>query len=218
VPEVARTRIKICGITRMEDALMVVAAGADAIGLNFYSGSSRFINAEQARDITRALPPLVTTVGLFVNMDAQQVCDIADSVMLDLLQFHGDETRQYCSGFERPWIKALRVHPELDLAAAVQAYDKGRGILLDAWHKDAWGGTGSTFDWRLLEHLQSSAPVVLAGGLNPGNVRQAVMQCRPWAVDVSSGVESAPGIKSPGLVAEFIAEVRAADAARQQAG
>jgi phosphoribosylanthranilate isomerase len=201
----------------VEDALMAVAAGADAIGLNFYSGSSRVITPAQAREITEALPPMVTAVGLFVNMAQAQVRDIAAEVALDLLQFHGDESEAYCAAFDRPWIKALRVHPGLDLASAVATYRKGRGILLDAWHKDAWGGTGHTFDWQMLAQLQTSVPVVLAGGLNPGNVQEAVRQCSPWAVDVSSGVESAPGIKSPALVAEFIARVRAEDSAKKQA-
>jgi phosphoribosylanthranilate isomerase len=200
----------------VEDALMAVAAGADAIGLNFYSGSSRVITPAHARAITASLPPMVTVVGLFVNMAQEQVRDIATEASLDLLQFHGDESEAYCAGFNQPWMKALRVHPGLDLASAVATYGKGRGILLDAWQKDAWGGTGHTFDWQLLAHLQTTVPVVLAGGLNPGNVQEAVRQCSPWAVDVSSGVESAPGIKSPALVAEFIARVRAADATKQQ--
>jgi phosphoribosylanthranilate isomerase len=174
----------------VEDALMAVAAGADAIGLNFYPGSSRVITPAQARSITAVLPPLVTVVGLFVNMPEEQVREIAAEVGLDLLQFHGDESK---------------------------TYSEGRGILLDAWHKDAWGGTGTTFDWELLDRLQGSVPVVLAGGLNPGNVQQAVRQCRPWAVDVSSGVESSPGIKSPELVTDLVARVHAADTALAQA-
>ena len=196
---------------------MAVAAGADAIGLNFYPGSSRVITPAQARSITAVLPPLVTVVGLFVNMPAEQVREIAAEVGLDLLQFHGDESKAYCAGFRQPWIKALRVHPGLDLERAVATYSEGRGILLDAWHKDAWGGTGTTFDWELLDRLQGSVPVVLAGGLNPGNVQQAVRQCRPWAVDVSSGVESSPGIKSPELVTDLVARVHAADTALAQA-
>ena len=206
-----RTRVKICGITRVEDAQAAVHAGADAIGLNFFQGSKRVITAAQARVITRALPPFVMTVGLFVNADAQTVNTIADTAELDLLQFHGDESPEYCEAFGRPWIKALRVRPELDLEAAIDAYNRGRGILLDAWHRDAWGGTGNTFNWQLLDSLGTVSSIVLAGGLDPANVGEAIRQCKPWAVDVSSGVESAPGIKSSQLIAQFIAAVNEAD-------
>lgn len=202
-----RTRVKICGITRPEDALLVAEAGADAVGLNFYQGSKRFVNEQQARAILAVLPPFVTRVGLFVNADAGFVNGLADTLQLDLLQFHGDETPEYCNNFSRPWLKVLRVKPEFDLQAEIRAFDSAAGILLDAWDPHEFGGTGRVFDWQQLKDLDCSH-LILAGGLNPDNVRDAIIKVRPWAVDVSSGVESAPGIKSAALVTSFMTSVQ----------
>lgn len=204
----ARTRIKVCGITRPEDAVAAAMAGVDAIGLVFHAKSSRLVSVAQAAEIVAALPPFVTTVGLFVNADAAAVKHVLAAVPLDLLQFHGDETPAYCAGFGCPWLKALRMKPDIDLAAALQAYSAARGILLDAWHADQYGGTGQTFDWSRLGPLQSRTRIVLAGGLHPGNVAEAIRSVRPWAVDVSTGVESAPGLKSAELIGQFISEVQ----------
>jgi phosphoribosylanthranilate isomerase len=203
-----RTRVKICGITRLEDGLAAAAAGADAIGLNFYSQSPRFIHTEKARALHAALPAFVTRVGLFVNAQAEFVKAVLAAVPLDLLQFHGDENAEYCQSFARPYLKALRMKPGMDLAAAVQPYGLAQGILVDAWHEGQFGGTGKAFDWSLLGSTVRSERLVLAGGLHAGNVAEAIRQVRPWAVDVSSGVESAPGIKDRNMIERFISEVQ----------
>jgi len=198
----------VCGITRPEDALAAAMAGVDAIGLVFHAKSPRVVTAAQAAAIVAALPPFVTTVGLFVNAEPEQVKQVLATVPLDLLQFHGDEAPAYCAAFGRPWLKALRMKPDMDLAAALQAYSAARAVLLDAWHADQYGGTGQTFDWSRVGPLQSRTRIVLAGGLHPGNVAEAIHSVRPWAVDVSTGVESAPGLKSAELIGQFISEVQ----------
>jgi phosphoribosylanthranilate isomerase len=203
-----RTRVKICGITRLEDGLAAAAAGADAIGLNFYGKSPRVIDAERARTFCAALPPFVARVGLFVNAEHDFVKSMLAAVPLDLLQFHGDESEEYCRSFARPYLKALRMKPGMDLAAAAKIYASAQGILVDAWHEDQFGGTGTAFDWTLLGSAVRNERLVLAGGLHPGNVAQAIRQVQPWAVDVSSGVESAPGIKDKGKIEQFISEVQ----------
>jgi phosphoribosylanthranilate isomerase len=204
------TRIKICGITRPEDALSAINSGADAIGLVFYAKSSRAVSVEQAREIASVVPPFVTLVSLFVDAPTASVEDVLAQLPVGLLQFHGDERPDYCASFDRPWIKALRVREGMDVAGASAAYASGSGILLDAWQEGVPGGTGKTFDWHLARQ-NDSLPLVLAGGLNPGNVGKAVTEVRPWAVDVSGGVESAPGIKDSEKIKQFIAAVRAAD-------
>lgn len=202
-------RSKICGITRVEDALAAAEAGADAIGLVFYAKSPRAVNVQQAREIIAALPPFVTTVGLFVNASRCELNEILEAVPLDLLQFHGDETPADCEGYNRPWIKALRVRPGDDLEAACKLYARASGILLDTYVAGVPGGTGEAFDWALVpEHL--SKPIILAGGLSPANVGAAIAQVRPWAVDVSGGVEQAKGIKEPARIQAFLAAVRQA--------
>jgi phosphoribosylanthranilate isomerase len=198
----------VCGITRPDDAVAAAMAGADAIGLVFHSQSQRVVSAEQAAVIVAGLPPFVSTVGLFVNADAAEVEKVLASVPLDLLQFHGDETAAYCASFGRPWLKALRMKPDIDLAAGLQIYSAAQGILLDAWHPDHYGGTGQTFDWSRLGLMQARSRIVLAGGLHPGNVAAAIRSVRPWAVDVSTGVETAPGLKSAELIEKFISEVQ----------
>jgi phosphoribosylanthranilate isomerase len=215
----ARTRVKICGITRLQDALAAVDAGADAIGLVFYAKSPRAVSMVQANAILRELPPFVTTVGLFVNASQADVDATLQTVPLDLLQFHGDESEAFCSSFSRPYIKALRVKPPIEKltmekltgdmhsALATVSYKTARGLLLDAWDEKLYGGTGQTFDWHAVEQIADNARIILAGGLTPANVADAIRIAKPWGVDVSSGVEEAPGIKSSPLIKAFISEV-----------
>lgn len=203
-----RTRVKICGITRIEDAQRAIEAGADALGLVFYGPSPRAVTVAQAAAIACQVPAFVTLTGLFVNADPAEVQQVLEQVPLDLLQFHGDETADYCKSFNRPYIKALRMQPGVDTGALARNYPDARGILLDAWVPGVPGGTGQRFDWaRIPENLDQ--PLILAGGLKADNVRQAIEQVRPWAVDVSGGVESAPGIKDTGQVRAFMRNVLA---------
>jgi len=201
-------RSKICGITRVEDALAAADAGADAIGLVFYAKSPRAVSVPQARAIVAALPPFVTTVGLFVNASRCELNEILEAVPLDLLQFHGDETASDCAGYHRPYIKALRVRPGEDVRARCAEYPQAAGILLDTFVAGVPGGTGEAFDWRLVPE-DPGCPIILAGGLTPENVTAAIRQVRPWAVDVSGGVEAQKGIKDAEKVRAFVAAVRA---------
>ena len=208
-----RTRIKICGITREQDLAAAVAAGADAVGLVFYAPSPRHVTPERAAQLTAHLPAFVTSVGLFVNESPNAVRTVLAQVPLDLLQFHGDEDAAYCSQFGRPWIKAARMKPGLDLLEYASAFARApgaSGLLLDA-DVAGYGGGGKTFDWSLIP-ASLPLPVILSGGLHPGNIAQAVRALRPWAVDVSSGVEAARGIKDVQKITEFIDGVRDADA------
>ncbi|MDG1581824.1 phosphoribosylanthranilate isomerase [Pseudomonas sp. GOM6] len=200
-------RVKICGITRVEDALVAASAGADAIGFVFYAKSPRAVDVEQAEAIIAALPPFVTTVGLFVNMARDELQGVLSRVPLDLLQFHGDESVTQCEGFGRPYIKALRVKPGDDIAARVNEYPSASGVLLDTYVEGVPGGTGEAFDWSLVP-TGLNKPVILAGGLQPGNVAEAVRQLRPYAVDVSGGVEASKGIKDAQKIAAFIQAAR----------
>ena len=202
-------RSKICGITRIEDALAAAEAGADAIGLVFYAKSPRAVSVQQARAISAALPPFVSTVGLFVNASRCEINEILDAVPLDLLQFHGDETPGDCEGFHRPWFKALRVGDGVDIAAQVARYANASAVLLDSYVAGVPGGTGERFDWSLIP-ARLPKPLILAGGLTADNVQQAIAQVRPYAVDVSGGVEASRGIKDAAKVAEFVARVRSA--------
>lgn len=203
-----RTRVKICGITRVEDARAAVDSGADALGLVFYSKSPRYVELSVAANIARTTGPFVTIVGLFVNAGEAQVREAVKTVGLDMLQFHGDEDEVYCAQFERPYIKAIRMSPELDVKEVMTKYPSARGFLFDAWNKDKYGGTGETFEWDRLSILKESVdtdiPFILAGGLTPENVDQAVAAVKPYAIDVSGGVELSPGIKSPELIQQFI--------------
>jgi phosphoribosylanthranilate isomerase len=201
------TRVKICGITRVQDGLDAVRFGAHAIGLVFYAPSPRAVTLDQARAIVDALPPFVTAVGLFVNADAKAVKATLAAVPLQLLQFHGDETPEYCAAFEVPYLKAVRVRPGVDLLQYAQQFHGARGLLLDAYVEGVRGGTGATFDWALIPH-SLPLPVVLSGGLDADNVEAAVRAVRPWAVDVSSGVESAKGIKDAAKIEAFMNGVR----------
>ncbi|MBF8747990.1 phosphoribosylanthranilate isomerase [Pseudomonas putida] len=205
----SNVRSKICGITRIEDALAAADAGADAIGFVFYAKSPRAVDVRQARAIIAELPPFVTTVGLFVNASRCELNEILEVVPLDLLQFHGDETPADCEGFHRPWIKALRVRPGDDLEAACQLYGGAQGVLLDTYVAGVPGGTGEAFDWSLVP-AGLSKPVILAGGLSAGNVGQAIAQVRPYAVDVSGGVEQSKGIKDAAKIDAFIRAVKQA--------
>ncbi|MBO2925693.1 phosphoribosylanthranilate isomerase [Metapseudomonas otitidis] len=203
-------RVKICGITRVEDALAAVVAGADAIGLVFYAPSPRAVTAEQARAIISALPPFVTTVGLFVDMPGEELDSVLATVPLDLLQFHGDESPEACRRHGRPYLKALRIRPGDDVSALIDRYPDASGVLLDTYVPGTPGGTGEAFDWSLVPS-GPSRPVVLAGGLTPGNVAEAIRRVRPYAVDVSGGVEASKGIKDPVLIRVFIDAVRSAE-------
>jgi phosphoribosylanthranilate isomerase len=205
-----RTRVKICGFTRPDDAVAAVRLGADAIGLVFYPPSPRHVEIETARVIAGVLPPFVTVVGLFVDDAAKGIREVLERVRIDLIQFHGDEPPEYCAGFGKPYIKALRMRPDLDLAAAMAAHGEASGFLLDAWHPDAKGGTGSRFDWSLIPEDKAGS-LILAGGLEPGNVGEALRTARPYAVDVSSGVEARKGIKDAGKMAAFLREVQLFD-------
>jgi phosphoribosylanthranilate isomerase len=206
---VAVVRSKVCGITRIEDALLAIAAGADALGFVFYPQSPRAVTMEQARTIIAALPPFVTTVGLFVNADRAELNKLLEFLPLDLLQFHGDETANDCSGYQRPYIKALRVKPDDDIAQLVAPYMQASGILLDTFVPGVPGGTGATFDWSLVPH-NLAKPIILAGGLTAQNVAAAIAQVQPYAVDVSGGVEAAKGIKDGAKVEAFLRAVRCA--------
>ncbi len=201
------TRVKICGITRPEDAQAAAKAGADAIGLVFYPSSPRFVTPEQARAIVAALPPFICSVGLFVDATAEEIRAVLNVVHLDMLQFHGDEPDSLCRDFGLPYLKALRVRPGDDLNALAAQWPGASGILLDSYKHGVPGGTGETFDWAMIPGERNWS-LVLAGGLVPDNVRQAVQQARPWAVDVSGGVEAAKGIKDIGKINAFINEVK----------
>ena len=204
------TAVKICGITRREDAQAAARLGAHALGFVFYANSPRNVEAARAADLVRALPPFVTAVGLFVNPAAREVESVLHQVPLNLLQFHGDEPPDFCAQFGLPYIKALRVRAGLDLLQYAQLYGAARGLLLDAYVAGTHGGTGTAFDWRLVPRTLP-LPVILSGGLNQENVAAAIRHVAPWAVDVSSGVEASPGIKDARKMAGFMREVRSAD-------
>lgn len=204
-----RTRIKICGITRFEDLDAALAAGADAVGFVFYSPSPRFLESRKAAALAKATPPFVCRVGLFANAEASAVKDVLARVDLELLQFHGEEDESYCKQFERPYIKAARVRADLDLINYAQLFPSAAGLLLDAY-VDGYGGGGETFDWNLIPKALP-LPIVLSGGLNAGNVGEGVRIVRPWAVDVSSGVEQSKGVKDAAKISAFAAAVREAD-------
>ncbi len=208
-----RTRTKICGITSPADGEAIARLGADAIGLVFYARSPRAVEAEQAAAIIAALPPFVTSVGLFVDAEPAFVHSVLDRVPLDLLQFHGDESPPYCAAFGRPYLKALRMRPDMDVRAEAERFGDAVGLLLDAYQPGTQGGTGHAFDWARIPR-DLALPVVLAGGLGPENIQRAVEEVRPFAVDVSSGVEASKGVKDLARVAAFMQGVERADANR----
>ena len=203
-------KVKICGVASPENAQLVAQAGADAIGLNFYPPSSRYLNSlSLARDIAQAVPPFVSVVALMVNASAAEVEAVLAQVPVSLLQFHGDEDAAFCEQFDRPYIKALRMKSDMNVKQAIEAYDSASGILLDAYRPGVPGGTGECFDWDRIPSAPKK-PIILAGGLTPDNVAQAVSQVHPWAVDVSGGVEASPGLKSAPLVSAFVQNAKGA--------
>ena len=201
-----KPRIKICGLTRLEDVQVAVEAGADAIGLVFYPPSPRFVDLAKAAELARAVPPFITIVGLFVNADPAVVRETLAAVPIHLLQFHGDEDEAYCCQFDRPYMKAARVRPGMDLVQYAADFPSAQAILLDAF-VDGFGGGGKVFDWSLIPPALGK-PLVLSGGLDAGNVGEAVARVQPAAVDVSSGVEADKGIKDAGKIRAFCAAVR----------
>ncbi len=201
-----RTRVKICGFTRVEDAVAAARLGVDALGLVFYPRSPRHVGIGQASAIVRALPAFVTVVALFVDQPRSFVEEVLQRVAIDTLQFHGHESAAFCRSFGRPYIKAIAMRENVDFAALEQEYHDAAGLLLDAWSPDAKGGTGSRFDWNRMPS-ESMLPIILAGGLTPDNARQAIVQTRPYALDVSSGVEAGKGIKDAVKMAAFLQEV-----------
>lgn len=201
-----RTRVKICGITRVEDALEVVKSGADAIGLVFYAPSPRNVTIEHAAAIAAAVPAFVSVVGLFVNAEPDFVRDVTSRVKLDLLQFHGEETAEACAQYHLPFIKAIRVKNDTNLVQCANDFFAAKALLLDTYTEGVAGGTGHVFDWDLIPE-DLTKPVILAGGLTPKNVAQAISQVRPYAVDVSGGVEISKGIKDAEKIAAFMQQV-----------
>ena len=202
-----RTRVKICGITREQDAKAAVDYGADAIGLVFYQDSPRAITIENARAIVQKLPPFVSVVGLFVDPSPKDVAAVLHRVSLDMLQFHGNELPSECSAYGRPYIKAIKVKEGDDIATQVSKYTGARGVLLDTFDPKLPGGTGRVFDWTKIPK-KLDKPLILAGGLTPENVWQAISKVRPYAVDVSGGVEAAKGIKDAEKIAAFMRGVQ----------
>ena len=207
--------MKICGITRPEYARAAAGAGADAIGLMFYRPSPRFVTCAQARAVCAALPPLVSRVGVFVNPTPREIEVVVDGLPVDLLQFHGDEPPTLCAGAGKPYVKAVRVRTRIDIVEAAARYADARALLLDAHHDALWGGTGECFDWDAIPD-SIDRPFILAGGLTPENVADAVRRVRPFAVDVSGGVESAPGEKDFGRMERFVREVASVEAGERQ--
>lgn len=205
-----RTRVKICGITRPEDAVEAARLGVDAIGLVFYEKSPRHLSIEQAQAVCQVLPGFVTVVSLFLNPQAGLVKDVLASVAVDLLQFHGNETGDFCRSFNRPYIKALGMADDQGLEQRAKEYSDARAVLLDSHASGAAGGTGKIFDWNSIPR-QFQQSIILAGGLNPQNVAEAIVAVRPYAVDLSSGVEAAPGIKDASLMAQLMKEVKRVD-------
>jgi phosphoribosylanthranilate isomerase len=208
-----RTRVKICGFTRAEDAVTAAYLGADAIGLVFYAPSPRNVGIAEAQAIVKALPAFTSVVALFVNERPQRIHEVLRQVPIDLLQFHGEEAPEACRLYGKPYIKAVRMQPETDVAALAEDYADAAGLLLDAYHPGVQGGSGSRFDWSLIPP-HCALPVILAGGLDAGNVKQAMQRVRPYALDVSSGVERDKGIKDASKMAALLTEVYACD--RQQ--
>ncbi len=200
-----RTRVKICGITNLEDAKMAVSAGADAIGLVFYKNSPRFVSINVASQITRNLPPFINCVGLFVDADESYIRQVLEQVEIDTLQFHGQESEQACALYQRPYIKAVRMQKTINLMEEVNKYPSARALLLDTYVDGTPGGTGETFDWGIIPE-ELLKPLILAGGLDASNVKKAISEVRPYAVDVSGGVEKEKGIKDANKIKKFISE------------
>lgn len=205
-----RTRAKICGITQVEDAIAAVSNGADALGFVFYRHSSRYIEAGEAAKIAQQLAPFVCKVALFVNPTSDEVDTVLSTVPIDIIQFHGDEEEAFCRSFNTPYIKAIRMQQQTDISYCAKTYNSAAALLLDAFDQAQYGGTGETFDWALLPN-KCSLPLILAGGLGPNNVYQAIQNTQPYAVDVSSGVEKSKGVKDHQLIKQFMQEVKRAN-------
>jgi phosphoribosylanthranilate isomerase len=205
-----RTRVKICGITSVADGLAAARHGADAIGLIFYPPSPRLVTLDRAREIAGSMPPFVARVAVFVNPAASEVEAVMHACRPDLLQFHGEETADFCRGFGVPYLRALRVRRGVDLLESLSPYGDAAGWLLDAYRQALYGGTGEAFDWDLVPR-GLARPLILSGGLDADNVGAAIRRVRPWAVDVSSGVEAAKGVKDERRIAAFMEKVRDAD-------
>ena len=205
-----RTRVKICGLTREQDVEAAVSAGADALGFVFYGPSPRNVSVTKAIELVKRLPPYVTSVALFVNAAADDIARVVDEVGIDLLQFHGDESPEFCGAHGRPWMRALRMSADVEPVAEAARFGAARGVLLDAYRPGVPGGTGETFDWARIPAGLASR-IVLAGGLTPSNVGRAIKQVRPYGVDVSGGVEAEKGIKAAEKIRAFIKEVRHAE-------
>ena len=197
------TKVKICGITNSLDAQQVCNSGADAIGLVFYPPSPRYVELDQAVNIVAALPPFMTSVALFVNADRTQIDAVLEKVKVDIIQFHGDESESFCASFSRPYIKAIRMQDEVDLYALEKQYFTARALLLDTYKKGIPGGTGESFNWDKVPY-DLSTPIILAGGLDSENIAQAIRQVKPYAVDVSGGVEAAKGRKDHNKIIAFM--------------
>lgn len=210
VPRLSRTRIKICGITNWHDAETAVQFGADALGFMMYEGSPRAASGDLVKDIVRQLPPFITSVGVFVNPSRDEVSEYCRDIPFDILQFHGDEDNEFCRNFPRPFVKAIRTSRDFDLQGAIACFPHARAILLDSHVEGLYGGTGDVFDWHLATNVPGK-PIILAGGLTADNVAEAVELVRPFAVDVSSGVEKTKGVKDPLKLRDFINAVRAHD-------
>ena len=204
-----RTRVKICGLTRHEDLRAAVDAGADAIGLNFYPPSPRFLKLDQARSLRNAVPPFVTSVAILVNASREEIERVIEHVRPAMLQFHGDETPEFCAAFGLPYLKACRVKSGVDLLKYLRPFSGAAGWLLDS-HVEEYGGVGESFDWSLVP-TERERPLVLSGGLTSANVGEAIRRVRPWAVDVSSGVEATRGVKDPAKITAFIRSVQRED-------
>ena len=207
---ISRTRIKICGITRLRDALQVAALGGDAIGLVFHSQSPRAVEIDRAVEIRQAMPPFITVTALFMNESESWVGQVLESVKPDCLQFHGEESPEFCQQWSKPFIKAIPMGSTKDARQYAQHYPKAQGFLLDSNVAGRQGGSGDTFNWTKIPST-FDLPLVLAGGLNPSNVAAAITLVKPWGVDVSSGVEQSRGIKDPGLLDQFFKEVKRVD-------
>jgi phosphoribosylanthranilate isomerase len=200
-----RTRVKICGITNIEDAKLAAAAGADAIGMVFYKNSPRNVNIQAAAQIVDTIPPFINCVGLFVDAEEGYIRRVLDEVAIDTIQFHGQETEHACAMYNKPYIKAIRMNEEIDLLEQIDLFTSASALLLDTYVKDIPGGTGKTFDWSMIPK-DLSKPIILAGGLEVDNVKHAISQVRPYAVDVSGGVEREKGMKDPNKIKNFIRE------------
>ena len=200
-----KTRVKICGITRRQDAEFAVENGADALGLVFYPASPRAVTIAQAKDIVAKLPPFINIVALFVNAEVEQVQACLNELPIDILQFHGDESAAYCEQFGKTYLKAIRMHDNVDLITLADEYSSASAILLDSYQAGVPGGTGQVFDWSLIKKIDK--PIILAGGLNIDNVAMAIKQVQPYAVDVSGGVEQSKGIKDHQKISAFMQEV-----------